>query len=44
MKHFSIFLAAALLAGFQAPAQQQTPCAKPGNDTAFLNIQTVQSS
>ena len=42
MKHFSIFLAAALLAGFQAPAQQQTPCAKPGNDNAFLNIQTVR--
>jgi acetyl esterase/lipase len=42
MKHFSIFLAAALLAGFQAPAQQQTPCAKPGNDNTFLNIQTVR--
>jgi hypothetical protein len=38
MKHFSIFLAGALLATLYVPAQQQ-PCAKPGNDNAFLNIQ-----
>jgi acetyl esterase/lipase len=41
MKHFSVFFAAALLVALQAPAQQQ-PCAKPGNDNAFLNIQTIR--
>jgi acetyl esterase/lipase len=41
MKHFSIFLAAAFLTATYAKAQQQ-PCAKPGNDNAFLNIQTIR--
>jgi acetyl esterase/lipase len=42
MKHLSAFLAAALLTTVAVPAQQPTPCAKPGNDNAFLNIQTVR--
>jgi acetyl esterase/lipase len=41
MKHFGVFLVSVLLAASQAGAQQQ-PCAKPGNDNAFLNIQTVR--
>jgi acetyl esterase/lipase len=42
MKHFAVFLAAGLLAAADAPAQRQTPCALPGNDNAFLNIQTIR--
>jgi acetyl esterase/lipase len=41
MKHIPVFLAAAMLAASYATAQQQ-PCAKPGNDNAFLNIQTIR--
>jgi len=42
MKHSTLFVALVLLAAVQAPAQQPTPCAKPGNDNSFLNIQTIR--
>jgi acetyl esterase/lipase len=41
MKPFLAFLAAGLLASSIASAQP-SPCATPGNDNAFLNIQTVR--
>jgi len=42
MKLFAVFLAAGLLAAVDAPAQKQSPCAIPGNDNVFLNIQTIR--
>ena len=42
MKYFSFVFTPALLAAMLAPAQQPTPCAKPGSDNAFLNIQTIR--
>jgi acetyl esterase/lipase len=41
MRTFPAFLAAALLAGSAAQAQLVS-CATPGNDNAFLNIQTIR--
>ena len=41
MKLFLITLAAALLAGSSLHAQL-APCATPGNDNGFLNIQTIR--
>ena len=41
MRSLFVFLAAALMAGTAANAQMVS-CATPGNDNAFLNIQTIR--